>query len=128
MIIGIGIDLIEVGKISASLNSETYLGKVFTRAEIDECRSKANSAEWFVGKFAVKEAFMKAAGRGIRQGAWFTQIEVLNEESGLPIIQVSGKMESAIQAMGAMKVHVSVTYSNISAAAVVILEKTDDSW
>lgn len=123
MIAGIGIDLIEVEKIATSIGSESYLQKVFTEAEIKECRSVSNSAERFAGKFAAKEAFMKAVGKGIRQGAWFTQIEVLNEESGEPYVSVNGEMESSMKEMGVKTIHISVTHTKNTAAAIVILEQ-----
>src|SRR5919112_522836 len=96
MIAGIGIDLIEIEKIAVSIGSESYLRKVFTEAEIKECRSVSNSTERFAGKFAAKEAFMKAISKGIRQGVWFTQIEVLNEESGAPYIRVNSDIETCL--------------------------------
>jgi|SRR5688572_17008903 len=123
MIAGIGIDLIEIEKIAASIGSESYLRKVFTEAEIKECRSVSNSAERFAGKFAAKEAVMKAVGKGIRQGAWFTQIEVLNEESGAPYVRVNSEMESSMKELGVKTIHVSVTHTKSTAAAIVILEQ-----
>ena len=126
MIAGIGIDLIEIESIAVSLHSKQFLRKVFTEAEIEECQSMANSTERFAGKFAAKEACMKAVGKGIRQGAWFTQIEILNEESGAPFVRVSGEMETSIRAIGMSKIHVSVTHTKSVAAAVVILESFDD--
>jgi holo-[acyl-carrier protein] synthase len=123
MIAGIGIDLIEIEKIAVSIGSESYLRKVFTEAEIKECRSVSNSAERFAGKFAAKEAFMKAIGRGIRQGVWFTQIEVLNEESGAPYIRVNSDIETCLNELGVKTIHVSVTHTRSTAAAVVILEQ-----
>ena len=122
MITGIGLDLIEVKKIAKSIPSETYLHKVFTEAEIAECSLATNSAERFAGKFAAKEAFMKAIGKGIRQGVWFTQIEVLNEESGAPYIRVNNEAETAINELRVKKIHVSVVHTKKTAAAVVILE------
>jgi holo-[acyl-carrier protein] synthase len=123
MIVGIGIDLIEVKKIAKNIHSETYLRKVFTEAEIEECRLAANSAERFAGKFAAKEAFMKAIGKGIRQGIWFTQIEVLNEESGAPYVRVNGDMETPMNELGVKNIHISVTHTKSTAAAIVVLEK-----
>ena len=125
MIIGLGIDLIEIDKISTSLESEAYLHKVFTDAEIEECRSVANAIEHFAGKFAAKEACMKAVGSGIRQGVWFTQIEVLNEASGKPVIQVRGEIGKIIDGLGDVSIHLSITHTRRSAAAVVILEAGD---
>jgi len=126
MIIGLGIDLVDIEKISASVVSETYLHKVFTDAEIDECRSVTNAIERFAGKFAAKEACMKALGKGIRQGIWFTQIEILNEASGKPYVRLSGEMERSINSLGDISIHVSITHTRQSAAAVVILEAPDN--
>jgi holo-[acyl-carrier protein] synthase len=126
MIVGIGIDLIEIEKIAKDLQSEVYLRKVFTEAEIIACASSPNSAEHFAGKFAAKEAFMKAIGNGIRQGVWFTQIEVLNHESGQPYVQVSGEASMRLNELGATNIHVSITHTHNAAAAVIILEKQDD--
>jgi holo-[acyl-carrier protein] synthase len=123
MIAGIGIDLIEVEKVAKNMHSEVYLRKVFTEAEIEECRSAVNSAERLAGKFAAKEAFMKAIGKGIRQGVWFTQIEVLNEESGAPYIRVNGEIETSMNELGVKHIRVSVTHTKSTAAAIVTLEQ-----
>jgi len=123
MIAGIGIDLIEVKKIAKDIHSDVYLHKVFTEAEIVECTSAPNSAERFAGKFAAKEAFMKAIGKGIRQGVWFTQIEVLNEESGAPFVRVNVELEASMKDLGVKNIHVSITHTKSTAAAVVILER-----
>lgn len=123
MIVGIGIDLIDIERIAKSIDSEVYLRKVFTQAEIEECQSVSNSTERFAGKFAAKEAFMKAIGKGIRQGVWFTQIEVLNEESGAPYIRVSDEVKTPMLELSVKRVHVSVTHTKSAAAAIVILEQ-----
>lgn len=123
MIIGIGIDLLEVEKIERSTQSEVYLRKVFTEHEIADCTSVANSAERFAGKFAAKEAFMKAIGKGIRQEVWFTQIEVLNRENGQPFIQANGEAQISLIELDVKNIHVSITHAKHHAAAVVVLEK-----
>jgi holo-[acyl-carrier protein] synthase len=122
MVIGVGIDLMEIEKIQKSIQSNIYLRKVFTEAEIGECKSVSNSAERFAGRFAAKEAFMKAIGKGIRQEIWFTQIEVLNHENGQPYIQVKGEAQTSLLALDVKNIHVSITHTRHHAAAVVILE------
>jgi holo-[acyl-carrier protein] synthase len=123
MIVGVGIDLIEIEKIAKDLHSDVYLRKVFTEAEISVCKDSVNSAERFAGRFAAKEAFMKAIGNGIRQGVWFTQIEVLNHASGQPYIQVSGEAKTWLNELGATNIHISITHTQNAAAAIIILEK-----
>jgi len=123
MIVGVGIDLIEIEKIAKNIHSKTFLRKIFTESEITDCKSVVNSPERFAGKFAAKEAFMKAIGKGIHQEVWFIQIEVLNHESGAPYVQVNGEAEASITKLGVKKIHASITHTKNIAAAVVILEQ-----
>jgi holo-[acyl-carrier protein] synthase len=123
MIRGVGIDITEIEKIAKSLESEAFQRKVFTSAELRICSEIKNSAECLAGKFAAKEAFMKALGAGIRQAVWFTQIEVLNDESGKPYVNVSGEAVKRLEDNGAKQVHVSISHSGGLAVAVVILEE-----
>jgi holo-[acyl-carrier protein] synthase len=122
MILGIGIDITEINRVAKSLESESFQRKVFTPAELKFCGEIKNSAECLAGKFAAKEAFMKALGTGIRQEVWFTQIEVLNDGSGKPYITVSSEAERRLQQSGAKQVHVSISHSGGMAVALVILE------
>ena len=123
MILGIGIDLMEIEKIEKQIQSDVHLRKVFTPAEIRECKSVVRSAERFTGRFAAKEAFMKAIGEGIRQEVWFTQIEVLNNQDGQPYIQVKGEAEVWLRALSVRNIHVSIAHTKQNAVAIVILEK-----
>jgi holo-[acyl-carrier protein] synthase len=122
MILGIGIDITEIKRVAKSIESEAFQRKVFTPAELKSCGEIKNSAECLAGKFAAKEAFMKALGAGIRQYIWFTQIEVLNDGSGKPYVSVSGEAEMRLQHSDAQQVHVSISHSGGLAVAVVILE------
>ena len=123
MIVGIGIDITEIEKIAKNIEGEAFQRKVFTPAELEACSEVKNSIEHLAGKFAAKEAFMKALGAGIRQEVWFTQIEVLNDESGRPYINVSGEAGKQLEASGAKRVHVSISHSGGMAVALVILER-----
>ncbi len=122
MIVGVGIDLLEVDKIKKDIESNAYLHKVFSALEIAECKSILNSAERFAGTFAAKEAFMKAIGKGIRQEVWFAQIEVLDDENGRPHIQSTGEARASLVALNIKTVHISITHTKHDAVAVVILE------
>jgi len=123
MIRGIGIDITEINKIAKSVESEAFQRKVFTPAELKTCSEIKNRAECLAGKFAAKEAFMKALGAGLRQNVWFIQIEVLNDESGKPVIHVSGEAEKRLKENGAKQIHISISHSGGLAVAVVILDE-----
>ncbi len=70
MIVGLGIDIAEVDRIERAIRryGQRFLQRIFTPAEIDYCQSKANAFERFAGRFAAKEAAMKAIGTGWKQG------------------------------------------------------------
>jgi holo-[acyl-carrier protein] synthase len=122
MILGIGIDITEIKKIEESIRSKAFQQKVFTSAELKAVDGFKNKAEHLAGKFAAKEAFMKAIGAGIRQEVWFTQIEVLKDEFGKPYANVSGEAEARLKESGAKQVQISISHSGGVAVAVVILE------
>ena len=122
MIVGMGIDLVSIERLAESLQSEAFKRRVFSPAEMALCEGRANSTERYAGKFAAKEALMKAIGKGIRQEVWFTQIEVLNQESGAPFISANGEAGVILAALGADRVHVSISHTGEMAVAVVILE------
>jgi holo-[acyl-carrier protein] synthase len=122
MILGIGIDITEIERIAKSIESDAFQRKVFTLTELKSCGEIKNSAECLAGKFAAKEAFMKALGAGIRQEVWFTQIEVLNDAFGKPYINVSGEAKLRLQQSSVQQMHLSISHSGGMAVAVVILE------
>ena len=122
MIVGIGIDLVEIKKIEESIRSDAFVRRVFTPVEIESVERYQNKAEHLAGKFAAKEAFMKAIGAGIRQEVWFTQIEVWNDESGKPQVKVTREAERRLGQIAAKQIHVSISHSGGMAIAVVILE------
>jgi len=123
LIVGVGIDLVNIPKLAAMLEGPLFLNKVFTAAEIKACQKYSHPNEHFAGKFAAKEACMKALERGIRQEIWFTQIEVLNNESGAPHIQVSGEAGKVMESLGVIRIHVSISHADGLATAIVLLEK-----
>lgn len=122
MIVGIGIDIVSIKEIEESLQQAGFQGRVFTPAELDGVKQYRSKTEHLAGKFAAKEAFMKAIGAGLRQDVWFSQIEVLNDAAGKPYIQVSGEAGKRLGQSGASQVHLSISHSAGVAVAVVILE------
>ena len=69
MIIGIGTDIVEIDRVAKAIKGEAFVKRVFTSAEAEYCRSrKAGMAASFAGRFAAKEAIMKALGTGLREG------------------------------------------------------------
>ena len=93
MIVGSGIDLVEIARIQQSMErfGQRFLKRVYTSAEQAYCLRKRNSAESLAARFAAKEAGAKALGTGISQGVSWLEIEVVREPSGRPTIQFHGR-------------------------------------
>lgn len=123
MIIGIGIDIVDINRLEESFQQPGFQARVFSAAELDGVRQYRSKTEHLAGKFAAKEAFMKAIGAGLRQDVWFTQIEVLNTEAGKPYIQASGEAGKRLAEFGAVQTHLSISHSAGVAVAVVIIER-----
>lgn len=124
MIIGIGTDLAEVGRIRDSIErfGPRFLNRIYTEGERAYAQSKANSGERFAARFAAKEAGMKAIGTGWNFGVTWKDFEVVNERSGRPTLRLSGVAQSVAQRLGVQRVSISLTHSKETAFAVVILE------
>ena len=118
MIIGIGIDLVEIGRVRLLLKRPN-LGRIFTSSEIKYCRSKPNPAESFSARFAAKEAFLKAIGTGwgTADSPRWNEIEVQMKD-----LLLTGKAKSICQKLKVIRTCLSLTHTKDYAMAVVILE------
>ena len=119
MIVGIGIDLVKINRIKSVLDKygDRFLRKIFTEEEI----IKKNVYE-ISGKFAVKEAFVKALGTGFSKKVFFKDIIVLNNNSGKPYIVLSHKIIQNFN-LDNFNVHVSISHDGEYAVAMTILER-----
>ncbi len=121
MIIGIGIDLIEVDRIQelVSRHGDGFLKRVL-HAETDRARfTRGDGGTHLAGLFAVKEAVMKALGTGMA-GARFAEIRVVHLDSGQPTIALEGLALEHAQKRGVTGWQVSITHTKQTAAAVAI--------
>jgi holo-[acyl-carrier protein] synthase len=119
MILGIGIDIVEINRFDQTVVKEAFIKKVFTPKEIEECRAGGKTAELFARKFALKEAFMKAIGAGIGQEVWFTNIEVLGFGQQIQITPHK-KAKKYYEALGANGIRVSYSSSGGIVVGVVL--------
>lgn len=123
MILGTGIDIIEVERIAIRVGRDSgFRELVFSIDEMNYCDTKASRFEHYAARFAAKEAFLKAVGRGWESGLSLHEIELMNEPNGKPIIRLSGNTEKALAHLGIVKIHVSVSHIKSMATAIVILE------
>jgi holo-[acyl-carrier protein] synthase len=124
MIVGTGIDIVEVPRIGQSIErfGERFLKRIFTPAEIRYCQAKANSVERFAARFAAKEAGMKAIGTGMRGGVRWQDFEVGREPGGRPTMLLHGKAAEVAAGLRMRRAHLSVSHTEEHAVAYVILE------
>ena len=123
MIIGTGIDIIEVERIAHRVGSDNGFKEfVFSKDEINYCDAKASPFEHYAARFAAKEAFLKAVSRGWDSGLQWNEIEIVNETSGKPSLRITGVTEKMLAPLGIRIIHLSLSHLKSMATAVVILE------
>lgn len=124
MIIGMGIDLIEISRIEAALTryGERFLHRVFTPDELAYARRKHHPAPHLAGRFAAKEAALKALGTGKSGGIRWRDVEILSSPGGKPRIEFHGRAWDRFRALGGRQAHVSLSHGREIAIAQVIIE------
>ena len=123
-IVGTGIDLVEVARIAEAIgrHGERFTGRVFTAAEAAACGGRGLPAQHFAGRFAVKEAVLKALRTGWSSGVHWQDVEVQNEGSGAPHVVLSGGAERRAKEMGITRMHVSISHAGGYAIAHAVAE------
>jgi holo-[acyl-carrier protein] synthase len=124
MILGVGIDIIEVGRIQASHEKfgERFLNRILLANEITYCLSHKIPGPFLAARFAAKEAISKAFGTGIGAQLSWHDMEVARRESGEPYVILHGKGETLLQARGGRIVLISLSHTQQHATAIAILE------
>ena len=124
MILGTGLDLIEVARIAASFEKfgERFVNRILLPDEIAYCLAHQRPAPFLAVRFAAKEAVSKAFGTGIGAQLGWQDIEIRRKESGEPFVVLHGKGRELLDARGASSLHVSLSHTEHYAAATAILE------
>lgn len=122
MILGVGIDLCQVSRMRSALSRHDgrFAARVFTNAERAYCDGRADPAQHYAARFAAKEALLKALS--VPPGLSWHEIEVQPTGSGSPSLVLRGQAARAAAERNVARLHLSLTHSGDSAAAVVIAE------
>ncbi|MCT4605429.1 MAG: holo-ACP synthase [Marinisporobacter sp.] len=117
----IGVDIIEIEKVKLLIKKEHYIDKVFTKEEIELVKgySERRSVESLAGRFAVKEAVVKALGTGFDQGILLTDIETLKDEKGKPVLFLYNKAKKRAQELSISTLCVSISHCELYAVGMV---------
>jgi holo-[acyl-carrier protein] synthase len=121
MIIGIGIDIIEIDRIKKSVDTfgEHFLNKVYTKSELDYCLAKYNKYQHLAARFAAKEAIYKAVSSGWEKEVTWKNIEIKNESNGLPVVRFLGELSQFIGEDKEVKISLSHSDNYVTAVAIV---------
>lgn len=123
MIIGIGMDLVEVERIKNAIEKygDRFKNRIYTEREIEYSEQFGdNQYLHYAARFAAKEAFSKAIGTGITKGFKFKEIGVGNEKNGKPFVVLAGGLA---EKWGDCSSQISLSHTDSNAAAFIVLEK-----
>jgi holo-[acyl-carrier protein] synthase len=124
MIIGVGIDIIEVPRVRAAFErfGERFLQRILLSEEIAYCFSHKDPAPFYAARFAAKEAISKAFGTGIGKQLGWHDMEVKRRDSGQPFVVLHGRGQLLCERSKGRTIQLSLSHTDGYAAAVAILE------
>ncbi len=122
MIVGLGTDVVDVARFRATLRRQGrgFLERVFTLRERRYCEGKAARVEHYAGRFAAKEAVLKAIGTGLTAGMRWRDVEIVRAANGRVSVKVSG---AVAKRAGRAKIHLSISHAAGMAVAVAVAER-----
>jgi holo-[acyl-carrier protein] synthase len=123
MIKGIGVDIIEIGRIRSSIEQDggRFLSKVFTDGEIAYCSARPNADQHYAARFAAKEAVSKALSTGWSGIFRWKDVEVTNAPSGQPLVTLHGDLR---ELLAGSRLMLSLSHSDSHVVAVAVIEGT----
>lgn len=121
-ILGIGTDIVECLRIGRMIeqHGELFLNRVFTEREITYCQARKHATEHFAGRWAAKEAILKAIGTGWAKGICWTDLEIRNMSSGAPKVLVRAGAKDAAIARGIHDILISISHCRTYATAYAL--------
>ena len=129
-IIGHGVDVVDIARISAMIENhgEHFLHRCFTAGESDYCRENRDFAIHFAGRFAAKEAIVKALGTGFRGRIAWTDMEILSDSKGKPVLRLTGHTAALADQAGITAWHISISHTAHTAFASAIAERQEKAF
>lgn len=131
-IIGIGTDIIECLRIAQMIerHGELFINRVYTTHEIQYCQSRKLATQHYAGRWAAKEAILKALGTGWRRGISWRDVEIRNEPGGRPVVALRGGARDVVEQLGITEMLISISHCRSHATAYALAQgiekKVDD--
>jgi holo-[acyl-carrier protein] synthase len=126
-IVGLGTDIVECVRIRKMIDEhgDLFLRRVYTKWEIRYCQSRRQSTEHFAGRWAAKEAVLKALGTGWRRGISWTDIEIRNDPSGQPRVAVQGEAKEIAKQLRLNDVMITISHCRQFATAYALAVRNE---
>jgi holo-[acyl-carrier protein] synthase len=121
-IVGIGTDIVECLRIAQMIerHGELFIARVYTAHEIEYCRSRKAATQHYAGRWAAKEAILKALGTGWIRGITWRDVEIRNEAGGRPIVSLSGGAREVCEKLGIGQILISISHCRTHATAYAL--------
>jgi holo-[acyl-carrier protein] synthase len=121
-IIGIGTDITECLRIARMIEryGELFINRVYTPEEIKYCQNRRQATQHYTGRWAAKEAILKALGTGWRKGISWRDIEVRNEPGGKPVVAVRGGVKDVVEQLEVADIYVTISHCRTHATATAV--------
>ena len=121
-VVGIGTDIVECLRVAQMIerHGEMFLTRVYTPHEIEYCSARKAATQHYAGRFAAKEAVLKALGTGWTRGVQWRDIEIRNEMGGQPKIALSGGAREMCEKLGIAEMLISISHCRTHATAYAL--------
>lgn len=127
-IVGIGTDIIECLRIAQMIDrhGELFIRRVYTEHEIAYCSTKKAATQHYAGRWAAKEAVLKALGTGWVRGISWRDVEVRHKPGGAPTVALRGGAKEVLERSGISRLHLSISHCRSHATAYAIAEGDEE--
>jgi holo-[acyl-carrier protein] synthase len=121
-VVGIGTDIVECLRIAQMIerHGELFINRVYTEREIEYCRSRKAATQHFAGRWAAKEAVLKALGTGWRRGISWRDVEIRNDVAGRPSVAMRGGAREFVEQSGIREMLISISHCRSHATAYAL--------
>lgn len=118
-VIGIGTDIVECLRVAQMIekHEDVFIRRVYTPEEIEYCGPRKASTQHYAGRWAAKEAILKALGTGWAKGIQWTDIEIINQMGGKPFVRLGGEAKVISESMGITEILISISHCRLFATA-----------
>lgn len=127
-VVGIGTDIVECLRIAQMIerHGELFISRVYTDHEIDYCQCRKQATQHFAGRWAAKEAVLKALGTGWRRGISWRDVEIRNDASGKPTVALRGGARDMVEELEITQMLISISHCRSHATAYALAVGKDD--